>query len=422
MSDSALDEIIPLGETGDYINGIGFKESDWNGAGLPIIRIQNLTNEEKPFNFTSREVDEKYHVRNGDILVSWSATLDAFVWRRGPALLNQHIFKVVPRQDSIDPRFLYYQLKSIIYSMSRGEHAHGSTMKHINRKPFLAHPFWRPCLEKQEEIGQWLDAQFSGLDETERTLQAIQAKIKQARASILKAAVEGRLVETDIPWSTKPLRELLAEPMRNGKSAKTSTSGKGVRIATLTAVTANQFTESNTKPADLDPSELDDLWLQPEDIFVQRSNAPELVGSSAMYSGQPNWAIFPDLLIRVRCSPEILPKWMLANLQAPSTRRYFKENAKGSSGSMPKISQSIIAEAVIACPSLKDQEATLEEIERRFTVLDQVEATVNASLRRCGQLRQAMLKSAFGGVKRSRSEAGSSLGLGISLRPPSSAS
>jgi type I restriction enzyme S subunit len=422
VSDSALDEIIPLGETGDYINGIGFKESDWNGAGLPIIRIQNLTNEEKPFNFTSREVDEKYHVRNGDILVSWSATLDAFVWRRGPALLNQHIFKVVPRQDSIDPRFLYYQLKSIIYSMSRGEHAHGSTMKHINRKPFLAHPFWRPCLEKQEEIGQWLDAQFSGLDETERTLQAIQAKIKQARASILKAAVEGRLVETDIPWSTKPLRELLAEPMRNGKSAKTSTSGKGVRIATLTAVTANQFTESNTKPADLDPSELDDLWLQPEDIFVQRSNAPELVGSSAMYSGQPNWAIFPDLLIRVRCSPEILPKWMLANLQAPSTRRYFKENAKGSSGSMPKISQSIIAEAVIACPSLKDQEATLEEIERRFTVLDQVEATVNASLRRCGQLRQAMLKSAFGGVKRSRSEAGSSLGLGISLRPPSSAS
>jgi type I restriction enzyme S subunit len=122
VSHSFLDEIIPLGETGDYINGIGFKESDWNGAGLPIIRIQNLTNEEKPFNFTSREVDEKYHVRNGDILVSWSATLDAFVWRRGPALLNQHIFKVVPRQGHVDPRFLYYQLKCIIYSMSRGEH------------------------------------------------------------------------------------------------------------------------------------------------------------------------------------------------------------------------------------------------------------------------------------------------------------
>jgi type I restriction enzyme S subunit len=254
-----------------------------------------------------------------------------------------------------------------------------------------------PDLETQQDLLERVEDHDDKIDATERALFAIQAKLKQARASILKAAVEGRLVEMDTPWSTKPLRELLSEPMRNGKSAKTSASGKGVRIATLTAVTANQFTDTNTKPADLDPSELDDLWLQPEDIFVQRSNAPDLVGTSAIYSGQPNWAIFPDLLIRVRCSPEILPKWMLANLQAPSTRRYFKENAKGSSGSMPKISQSVIAEALIACPSLKDQEKTLEELERRFSVLDQVEATANASLSRCGQLRQAVLKRAFGG-------------------------
>ncbi len=253
-----------------------------------------------------------------------------------------------------------------------------------------------PPVDVQEAIVAEIDTQLSRVDETVATLQAIQAKLKQGHASILKAAVEGRLVGTDTPWSTKPLQELLSEPMRNGKSTKKSASGKGVRIVTLTAVTANQFTESNTKPSDLDPSELDDLWLKPEDIFIQRSNAPDLVGTSAMYSGQPNWAIFPDLLIRVRCSPEILPKWMLANLQAPSTRRYFKENAKGSSGSMPKISQSIIADALITCPSLKAQELTLEELERRFCVLDQVEATVNASLRRCGQLRQAELKRAFG--------------------------
>jgi type I restriction enzyme S subunit len=88
---------------------------------------------------------------------------------------------------------------------------------------------------------------------------------------------------------------------------------------------------------------------------------------------------------------------MLANLQAPRTRRYFKENAKGSSGSMPKISQSVIAEAQIACPSLEDQETALEELERRFSVLDQVEATVIASLRRCALLRQAILKRAFEG-------------------------
>jgi type I restriction enzyme S subunit len=127
------DEIIPLGMTGDYINGLGFKEADWSSEGLPIIRIQNLTNSAKPFNRTLREVDDRFKVQNGDILVSWSATLDAFIWRRGAAILNQHIFKVVPDTERVEPGFLFYQLKSIIWQMSHGEHAHGSTMKHINR-------------------------------------------------------------------------------------------------------------------------------------------------------------------------------------------------------------------------------------------------------------------------------------------------
>jgi type I restriction enzyme S subunit len=343
-------------------------------------------------------------LKDGDLLVvegngSLSQLGRVAQWRdeiKGCVHQN-HLIKVRPGEE-VESKWILYWLMSpagrraieAVGSSTSGLHT--LSLSKVSSLPTPLAP-----KEIQYKAIAYIELHLSRLDETVATLKAIKAKLKQARASILKAAVEGRLVETDTPWSTRPLRELLSEPMRNGKSAKTSASGQGVRIATLTAVTANQFTESNTKPADLDPLELDDLWLQPEDIFVQRSNAPELVGTSAMYSGQPNWAIFPDLLIRVRCSPEILPKWMLANLQAPSTRRYFKENAKGSSGSMPKISQSVIAEAMIACPSLKDQKASLEELERRFSVLDQVEATVNASLRRCGQLRQAVLKMAFGG-------------------------
>jgi type I restriction enzyme S subunit len=349
-------------------------------------------------------INEELVIRKGDFLISRANTVELV----GACVIAEQVSKQVMLSDktlriqfkdpSLKPWVLHFLRsragRQQIESLCTGNQ---ESMRNISQRSLrqIALPFAPP--EERQAMITFIEQQLCCVQATINTLQAIQAKLKQARASILKAAVEGRLVETVTPWSTKPLRELLAEPMRNGKSAKTSTSGKGVRIATLTAVTANQFTESNTKPADLDPSELDDLWLQPEDIFVQRSNAPELVGTSAMYSGQPNWAIFPDLLIRVRCSPDILPKWMLANLQAPSTRLYFKVNAKGSSGSMPKISQSVIAEAVIACPSLKDQEATLEELERRFSVVDQVEETVNASLRRCGQLRQAVLKRAFGG-------------------------
>jgi type I restriction enzyme S subunit len=52
---------------------------------------------------------------------------------------------------------------------------------------------------------------------------------------------------------------------------------------------------------------------------------------------------------------------------------------------------------MLASPPLEEQDIIVAEVERRLSVLDQVEATVNASLRRCGQLRQAVLKRAFGG-------------------------
>ena len=72
-----------IADTGSYVNGMAFKNTDWHDDGIPIIRIQNLTDESKPFNLTRKEAREKSRVFDGDILVSWSATLDAFRWRRG---------------------------------------------------------------------------------------------------------------------------------------------------------------------------------------------------------------------------------------------------------------------------------------------------------------------------------------------------
>ena len=88
---------------------------------------------------------------------------------------------------------------------------------------------------------------------------------------------------------------------------------------------------------------------------------------------------------------------MLFNLQAPEIRNSFKRQAKGSAGSMPKISQGVIASATIQLPSVSEQALLIAEVERRFSVLDQVESTVQASLARCTLLRQAILKQAFEG-------------------------
>ena len=80
-----------VNDTGLYVNGLAFKPADWKQSGTPIIRIQNLTDAGKGYNFAEGDFPDEVKVRSGDLLVSWSATLEAFRWERGEGVLNQHI-------------------------------------------------------------------------------------------------------------------------------------------------------------------------------------------------------------------------------------------------------------------------------------------------------------------------------------------
>ena len=148
---------VPLGDIADFVNGVAFKPDDWEESGKRILRIQNLTDSTKPFNRTNRAVAKKYEVSPGDLLVSWSATLGVFVWE-GPdtALVNQHIFRVVPDHGRIDPCYLRHMLSDALVQME--QHLHGATMKHVNRGEFLATTIPLPPLDEQKRIAGILDA------------------------------------------------------------------------------------------------------------------------------------------------------------------------------------------------------------------------------------------------------------------------
>jgi type I restriction enzyme S subunit len=146
---------VPLGEVADFVNGAAFKPEDWGVDGLPIIRIQNLTDLAKPFNYTERIVPEKLVVNPGDLLVSWSATLGVFQWNGPKGLLNQHIFRVLPNDEVVDKNYLKHTLGQAINDMER--HLHGATMKHVNRAEFLGTRIPLPPLEEQRRIAAILD-------------------------------------------------------------------------------------------------------------------------------------------------------------------------------------------------------------------------------------------------------------------------
>lgn len=193
-------EWVPIGETGEYINGFAFKPSHRDSSGLPIVRIQNLTDESKALNTTNIEVPADYKIDTGDMLMSWSATLDVFVWRRGPALVNQHIFKVVPDERVISKKLLFYWLKQAIQQLQKTEHLHGSTMMHINRGPFMAHKVPLPPAQEQLRIVSKLEEVLPEVDAGLAELKAAQKKLAQYRQSLLKSAVEGALT---VEWRAK---------------------------------------------------------------------------------------------------------------------------------------------------------------------------------------------------------------------------
>ncbi len=153
--------VLTVGEVADYINGRAFKPSEWEQTGLPIIRIQNLNDEEAAYNYSTAHFEDKYLVHNGDLLFAWAASLGTYIWQKEDAWLNQHIFKVIPKP-FIERDFLYYSFINMIDDFYA--ESHGSGMVHITKGKFEMRPILIPPLVEQKRIVERIETIFAQLD------------------------------------------------------------------------------------------------------------------------------------------------------------------------------------------------------------------------------------------------------------------
>lgn len=123
--------IRPFSALGEYVNGHAFKPEDWGPEGTPIIKIRELKNGvTKDTPRYSGDISKKYLIRDGDLLFSWSADLDAYLWTGGPGWLNQHLFRIDPAP-GVPTAFLFHALKERMPEFRTL--AQGTTMHHIKR-------------------------------------------------------------------------------------------------------------------------------------------------------------------------------------------------------------------------------------------------------------------------------------------------
>ena len=160
-----------LGDLATYINGYAFKPEDRGKEGLPIIRIQDLTGNTYDLGFYNGDYPEKIEINDGDILISWSASLGVYIWNRGKALLNQHIFKVVFDKEEVNKQYFVFAVKYNLKEM--GTKAHGATMKHIVKKDFDNRLVPFPTIEKQDVIAEILSKAAYIVDARKQELQKL---------------------------------------------------------------------------------------------------------------------------------------------------------------------------------------------------------------------------------------------------------
>ena len=190
-----------LGDIATYINGYAFRPEQWVTEGRPIIRIQNLNNENAEYNYFSGEIDDKYIVTNGDILISWSASIGVYEWENNEAVLNQHIFKVKFDKEYIDRRYFKHIVG--IALIKAVQYMHGSTMKHITKKYFDDIQIPVPSVDIQEKIANILDQAQELINKRKKQIQELDELVKSRFIEMF-----GDPINNPKEWEVKKLKNI----------------------------------------------------------------------------------------------------------------------------------------------------------------------------------------------------------------------
>ena len=184
---------LPLTDVAKFINGFAFKPEHLQDTGLPVVKIPELRDgitRKTPYN-PGIIVPPRSHIGTGDVLFSWSATLMVNEWGEGPALLNQHLFKVVPNNE-LHKRLVRFAVEAAIPQLL-GQSV-GATMQHIRRSALDDHLMLVPDIKTAEAFAAQVDPMMDAV----LTMKAQIKALAQTRDALLPKLMSGLLDASSI--------------------------------------------------------------------------------------------------------------------------------------------------------------------------------------------------------------------------------
>lgn len=376
-----------LGEVGSYFNGKAFRPDDWSEDGMPIVRIANLNNATAPFNHFRGHVRPEQRADDGDLLVSWSASLDAYIWRGGPAVVNQHIFKVYEREDFVERRYLWYALRAAMRQIR--SQVHGATMQHITKPEFEAISIPVPPRSKQRDVIDELDGQLAMVEHA-RVAAANRNNSSRSLALIL---LTGALLEGHADWPRRPLCEIAETKRSPSVSADGDTS---VITVTSGCLTPFGFAFEGLGRGRMSSHDAVAGVVSADEVLVARSNTEAFVGRAARYPGGEQVIVASDLVFRLVPDPASVSSVYLADyLAALQLDGYWRDRSSGASSTMKKIKKSALLDVDLPLPSLSEQLRIVDALHKQLDGIDAFERAARAETAAIEALTTALLRSAF---------------------------
>jgi len=424
----------------------GWTTSASDIGSLKLLRTTDITKEtldwsRVPFCENNPPNLSRFKLSPGDIVISraGSVGVSALIGQCPDAVFASYLIRFRPLT-GLHAKYVSYFLHSPDYWHEISVSAAGIALQNVNAKKLAAIPIPIAPLPEQRKIVEEIEKQLTRLDAAVAALKRVQTNLKRYRAAVLKAACEGRLVPTEAelarregrPYEPAPilLERILAERGGNKKSPvepdmrDAPLLPEGWAYASMDQLT-NQITSGsrdwsphydrgssiflmaqNVRPGKLDLSyrqlvdpPKDDpsrsrSQVQPQDLLVT------IVGANTGDVCRVPLELPEHFVCQsVALMRPVLPKTsvfldLYLNSQEHGVRQ-FKRYIYGAGRPHLRFDQLMMT--CIVLPPSGEQERIVLEVERRLSLIAEIESQLDSNLKRADNLRQSILKSAFEG-------------------------
>lgn len=315
------------------------------------------------------------------MLFSWSGTLGAFIWNRGPAVINQHIFRVIPKK-RINIFYLKYALNGKLSDIIAKSHG-GVGLQHITKKDFEKINISVPSLDVQNKIVMTLNSLEDILEKRKQQLSKLDQLIKSRFIEMF-----GDPIRNEKNWpvvSLGEVAEIYIGPFGTLLHKEDYIYGSHALINPSHILEGKIYPDKSFTISEEKYIELKAYHLQKGDIVLGRRGE---MGRCAVVE-------YPGLIcgtgsMIIRPYKNMKPYFIQNILSSPGYKKYIEDKAVG--GTMLNLNVRIVSEIKIPLLPINMQEKFINFLHQ----IDNSKLTVKQSLEKLETLKKSLMQEYFG--------------------------